>query len=210
MFKIITVLLAASSSVLAKHGNPGPAPITATETLYATLDWSWSGNNYDIKTLENNLVYTIKQKVFSIGHDFEIYNVTGTQVAKVEQKVFAWFGPKYDVSYIAADGSQKAASIQRRYSWGFPTAYKSFDITLDSGETFTTHGDILAWNFSIVANSDRRTVAQVDIKDHDFINLHWPGSQVYQIDTDTTRISDLFPMALLNIVEWLAKTSNNW
>lgn len=207
MFKLCSVLfLIASTQVLAKPSTP---PFTPSETMYATLDWSWSGNNYDIKTIDNNVRYRIKQKLISIGHDFAIENTTGTQVAKVEQQIFAWFGPKYLVSYNAPDGSKKTATIQRRYSWGFPTAYKSFNIYLGGGESYTTHGSLLAWKFTIVAN-DQKTVAKVEIKDHNFINLHWPGSQVFQIDTDTSRISNAFPMALLNIVEWLSKTSKQW
>lgn len=210
MLKLVSFLLLTSKHVISKKGSPTAPAFTPSEKLYATLDWSWSGNDYEVKSIDKNLRFKIKQKVISIGHDFEIENAAGSRIAKVDEDILTLLGPKYKVSFTDSNGSQKTARINRQYSWGFPTAYKSFDISIDGGESFTTHGDILAWKFSIAANNDGKTVAKVEIQGQDFVKINFPGAQVYEIGTDTSRISNTIPMALLNIVQWLARSSKSW
>lgn len=54
------------------------------------------GDKFSIYDVNGNEVYTVKGEVFTLGKRLHLYDTSGNEIAYIEQKVFT-FLPKYDV-----------------------------------------------------------------------------------------------------------------
>ena len=107
------------------------------------------GAKYDVWDIEGNPVYHVCGEVFSLGRVLHILDMNDNEVASVEQRIFT-FGPKYDV-YC---GSELRATISKQLFTFIGSHY-----TIE-GTDWEVEGAPLSHEFSIVDGSGNE-VAQI-------------------------------------------------
>jgi uncharacterized protein YxjI len=209
------------SSLPAREGSVRSLDMTSSlSTLWATLNWSFDTNSYTIKDLNDTLKYKIDQHFFSWGHDFDINDANDKMITECDQhnsfNPMSWIKRKYNMIYEHEDGTKRKGTIERDWSFGFGTKWQSFNIVLEDGRKYRTHGDYFQWKFQISqlevidGKEVEKEVSKVQIEGQDFVRKRFPGLQAYRIETDTTRIPITIPLAIVNIVEQFSKQKDGY
>ncbi len=108
----------------------------------------------------------IKQKVFTIGDNFEVFDENQNTVFKVNGELFRMLS-KF---HLKDSNGNEIFTIERRFSFGYSYEIKtggrtvaiikkqmaffnaSFDIQAFTGDTFLADGNIFGWDFTITKN----------------------------------------------------------
>lgn len=100
------------------------------------------GDKYDVYDEAGNVYYDVKSELFTIGAKIHVNNVQGQELYYIKRKItFAL------ARYEIYRGSYLCAVIQQQFSFFKPRLV----ITSDYGE-FEVQGDFMDWNFEIVKN----------------------------------------------------------
>lgn len=99
--------------------------------------FSWK-ESYDVFDESQKLLYTVRGKVISLGHEIRICDPSGKEVAYIHQKVWSFFD-KYEI-YL---GGTLAGTIKEKFSFVHPKYSVDFmDCHID--------GDIMGWNYQML------------------------------------------------------------
>lgn len=107
--------------------------------------FSWN-DKFTVMDEFGNDKYYIEGEFFSLGKKLHIYDITGNEVASIQQKVWS-FLPRY---YVFANGMQ-VAEIVKEFSFLFPR-YSIAGLGWDINGSFTAHDyEITKSGFPIVS-----------------------------------------------------------
>lgn len=99
--------------------------------------FSW-GDTYDVYDEMGNVRYEVKPQWFSIGHQLHVFEKkTGREVGSIHQHFFA-FTPGFD---IVIDG-QKVGVVKRRFTFFTPT----YDVDFRG---WKCTGDLFGWDYQV-------------------------------------------------------------
>ena len=103
--------------------------------------FSW-GDTYDVYDEWGNARYYVKGKVFSLGHQIYVYEKkTGKEVGSIHQHLLA-FTPGFD---IVING-QKMGVVKRRFTLFVP----KYDVDFRG---WTCEGDLFGWDYRVMQGS---------------------------------------------------------
>ena len=123
------------------------------------------GDNFSIVDVSGNDMFNVEGKIFSIGNKLRIYDMNNNEVAYIEQKLFKLL-PEYNI-YL---NGNYAARMKKQ----FTLFNNKFDIDSNMGN-YEIKGDFFAHDFSIMKNGD--VVTQV--------SKQWLSfGDTYEIDID--------------------------
>ncbi len=103
--------------------------------LFKQRLFSWF-DSYDIYTETGDTIYTVKGQ-FSWGHCLKIFDVNGTEIATLKERVFT-FMPKFEM-YL---GAYKIGEIHKEFSWLKP----KYNIDCNGWQV---EGNFWEWDYSI-------------------------------------------------------------
>ena len=103
--------------------------------------FSW-GDTYDVYDEWGNARYYVKAEIFTLGHQIHVYEKqTGREVGSIHQHLFA-FTPGFD---IVMDG-QRVGVIKKR----FALFSQTYDVDFRG---WTREGDIFKWDYQVMQGS---------------------------------------------------------
>ncbi|KNF07757.1 protein of unknown function DUF567 [Gottschalkia purinilytica] len=110
------------------------------------------GDNFNIEDEFGNPRFQVIGKVFSLGDKLSVYNMNGDELFYIEQKLLR-FLPEYSIY----KGQELVAKIKKKL-----TFFRSEFMIESIYGNFEIHGDIIAYNFYITKNGE--TIATVNKK----------------------------------------------
>jgi uncharacterized protein YxjI len=103
--------------------------------------FSW-GDTYDVYDEWGNVRYYVEAEIFAIGHQIHVYEKqTGREVGSIHQHFFA-FTPGFD---IVMDG-QRVGVIKKR----FTLFSQTYDVDFRG---WTCEGDVFKWDYQVMQGS---------------------------------------------------------
>lgn len=110
------------------------------------------GDNFSIKDVSGNDIFNVQGKIFSMGNKLRIYDMNNNEIVYIEQKLFK-FLPEYSI-YL---NGIYAAKVKKEFTF----FSNRFDIDSNMGN-YEIEGDFFAHDFSIMKNGS--TIAEVSKK----------------------------------------------
>ena len=147
------------------------------------------GSHYQIRDEADNLVFSVKGKILSFGHDLTIENANGMPVARIQQRLLN-FMPTFDLIL----GGKHFAKITKKFSW----FKKCFLLDVPGPNDYDIEGNF--WNYEYEFRRKSGVVAKVSRK---FFSL----TDVYGVEM----LNSEDPIAVLSavVVIDLCNQSNN-
>ena len=98
--------------------------------------FSW-GDSYDVYDETGDARYFVKGKVFSLGHQIHVFDkVTGQEVGAIKQRLLTWL-PKFDIMI----NGNIVGTISREFTFLKPKYHVDF-------RGWEVDGDFLGWDYS--------------------------------------------------------------
>lgn len=135
-------------------------------------------SHYQIRDAADNLVFSVKGKMLSFGHDLTIENANGMPVARIQQRLLN-FMPTFDLIL----GDKHFAKITKKFTW----FKKRFLLDVPGPNDYDIEGDF--WNYEYEFRRKSGVVATVSRK---FFSL----TGVYGVDM----LDSEDPIAVLSTV----------
>lgn len=101
--------------------------------------FSW-GDTYDIYDEQGNEKYLVKEEVFTFGHPLHVYDRAGREIGSVNEVPFS-IPRKYEIVM----GGVHRGSIQKRFS----LFVQKYDIDFNG---WYVEGDFLDWDYEVYSN----------------------------------------------------------
>lgn len=98
--------------------------------------FSW-GDTYDIYDEAGNVRYMVKAEVFAFGHQLHIFDSVGNEIGQIHQKIFT-FMPQFEIVI----GGRICGTIYKRFSFFTP----KYDIDFND---WHVEGDFLGWDYDV-------------------------------------------------------------
>ncbi len=98
--------------------------------------FSW-GDTYDIYDEMGSVKYVVKAEVFSFGHQLHVYDVMGNEVGKVSQKLLT-FLPRFEIEM----NGQVCGTISKQFTFFKPR----YDVDFNG---WRVEGDFLNWEYYV-------------------------------------------------------------
>lgn len=98
--------------------------------------FSW-GDTYDIYDEYGNVKYLVKAEVFSFGHQLHVYDAYGNEIGQIHQKLFT-FMPKFEIEM----GGRVLGTISRVITFFKP----EYEIDFNG---WYVKGDFLGWEYDV-------------------------------------------------------------
>ncbi|MGN1015114.1 MAG: LURP-one-related/scramblase family protein [Butyricicoccus sp.] len=98
--------------------------------------FSWT-DSYDVYDEQGEVRYFVKADLLSLGHRLHVYNAAGSEVGRIQEKVFRLL-PEFE---IIMDGAVKG-TIQKKFAFFKP----KYDISFHGWQA---EGDFLGWNYDV-------------------------------------------------------------
>ena len=98
--------------------------------------FSW-GDKYDIYDETGNAKYFVQSEIFSFGHQLHVFDVFGNEIGQIHQKLFT-FTPTFE---IVVNGNVYG-KIQKRFTF----FSKEYDIDFNG---WYVEGDFLGWEYNV-------------------------------------------------------------
>lgn len=98
--------------------------------------FSW-GDTYDIYDENGNAKYLVKAKIFSFGHQLYVYDMYGNEIGSVHQQLFT-FRPKFDIVM----GGRTCGTIVKQFTF----FKQEYDIDFNG---WHVDGDFMAWDYDV-------------------------------------------------------------
>ncbi len=107
------------------------------------------GDKYNIFDAEGNLVYSVKGQIFSFAPKFFMYDEFGNELFMIQKKLMALMG-KYEIY----ENGFLSAVVSREFTFFKP----KLNVESNTGR-YSINGDFFSWDFDI--QNDGKRVAQV-------------------------------------------------
>ncbi len=114
--------------------------------LFKQRMFSWF-DSYDIYSEDGRVLYTVKGQP-AWGHCLKIFDMAGSEIATVKQKLFSWY-PCFEM-YL---GGYYIGSIRKQFSFFKPC----YNIDCNG---WRVKGDFFEWNYSIIG-TEGQNIANV-------------------------------------------------
>lgn len=101
--------------------------------------FSW-GDTYDIYDEAGNVKYIVKAEIFAFGHQLHVYDANNNEIGQVREKLFT-FTPKFE---IVMDDIVKG-TIEKEWTFFIP----KYDIDFNG---WHVEGDFFNWNYEVYEN----------------------------------------------------------
>lgn len=98
--------------------------------------FSW-GDSYNIYDEQGNVRYTVKSEIFALGHQLHVFDAMGNEIGKISQRVFTLM-PIFDIE--ATNGIR--GSIQRKFTFLQP----KYEVDYNG---YRVEGDFLGWEYDV-------------------------------------------------------------
>ncbi len=98
--------------------------------------FSW-GEKFDIYDEQGNVKYFVKGEIFSLGHQLHVYDKFENEIGGVHQQLLT-FLPKYDIVM----GGQKRGTIVKQFTF----FKQQYDVDFNG---WHVDGDFLDWNYDV-------------------------------------------------------------
>jgi uncharacterized protein YxjI len=147
------------------------------------------GDNFIIKDVSGNEVFNVEAKIFSMGNKLKIYDMNNNELVYIEQKLFK-FLPEYDI-YL---NGNYAAKVKKEFTF----FSNRFDIESNMGN-YEIEGDFFAHDFFITKNGS--TTAE--------INKRWVSwGDAYEININEQE-NYAFILALVIVIDQVLHDNKN-
>ena len=100
--------------------------------------FSW-GDTYDIYDENGNVKYMVKAEVFAFGHQLHVYDAGGNEIGQVSQQLLT-FMPKFEI----AMGGRVLGTICKKFTFFTP----KYEIDFNG---WRVEGDFLGWDYDVYA-----------------------------------------------------------
>ncbi|MBO5097463.1 MAG: LURP-one-related family protein [Agathobacter sp.] len=109
--------------------------------------FSW-GDTYDIYDEQGNEKYLVKEETFTFGHPLHVFDKQGREIGCVNEVPFS-FSHEYEITI----GGVRRGSIHKRFTLFF----QKYDVDLNG---WYVEGDFLDWDYDVYSNG--RVVAHIN------------------------------------------------
>lgn len=109
--------------------------------------FSW-GDTYDIYDEAGNVKYVVKAEIFAFGHQLHVYDALGNEVGRINQKLLTLM-PQFE---ITVEGRMRG-TIKKQFTFFVP----KYDIDYNG---WHAEGDMLGWNYEVY--SGHRAIMHVN------------------------------------------------
>ncbi len=109
--------------------------------------FSW-GDTYDIYDEAGNVKYVVKAELFAFGHQLHVYDALGNEVGQINQKLLTLM-PQFE---ITVEGRMRG-TIKKQFTFFVP----KYDIDYNG---WHAEGDMLGWNYEVY--SGHRAIMHVN------------------------------------------------
>ena len=101
--------------------------------------FSW-GDTYDIYDENGNAKYLVKAEIFAFGHQLHIFDMTGKEIGQIHEQIFTLM-PRFDIVI----GGQVCGTIHKQFTLFTP----KYDIDFNG---WYAEGDFLGWDYNVYAD----------------------------------------------------------
>lgn len=98
--------------------------------------FSW-GDTYDIYDEAENIKYVVKAEIFAFGHQLHVYDAFGNEIGQINQKIFTLM-PQFD---IVVNG-RLCGTIHKEFTFFKP----KYNIDFNG---WRAEGDFFGWDYSV-------------------------------------------------------------
>ena len=106
------------------------------------------GEKFDIYDEQGNVKYFVKGEIFSFGHQLHVYDMNDNEIGSVHEKIFS-FPKQFE---IVMNGATRGY-ITKQFTFFF----QKYDIDFNG---WTVDGDFLDWNYEVYSNG--RPIIQIN------------------------------------------------
>lgn len=100
--------------------------------------FSW-GDTYDIYDEAGNVKYVVKAEIFSFGHQLHVYDAFNNEVGQINQKLFT-FLPQFEIQI----GGRLCGTISKQFTLFSP----KYEIDFNG---WRIEGNFLGWDYDVYA-----------------------------------------------------------
>lgn len=143
------------------------------------------GDNYEIKTEEEKLAYTVKGKFLSFGNKLDVFDHAGKNVAFIEQKLLSMMP-----CYRLYKGGLMFAEVMQKFAW----FKKNFLLDVPGPNDYTIKGDF--WGHKYKFYRSGKVVARVDKKMFSWADSY--GVDIIEGEDDLSIISTVIIIDLVS------------
>lgn len=108
------------------------------------------GDKYDIFDFQNQPIFHVRSHPFAFGNKLDLMDMSGNMLARIQQRMFS-IPSEYDI----LQGDEIVAIVKKQL---FSLFNPRFDVT-GPGGIYEMEGDWINWNYSIRTHG--RTIAQI-------------------------------------------------
>ena len=148
--------------------------------------FSW-GDTYDIYDENGNEKYLVKEETFTFGHPLHVYDTRGQEIGCVNEVPFS-FSHEYEIII----GGVRRGSIHKRFTLFF----QKYDVDLNG---WYVEGDFLDWDYDVYSNG--RVVAHINKE-----WLTWGDSYCLDIADPA---DEILALAVVLTIDCVAEARNN-
>ncbi|MDD7984501.1 LURP-one-related family protein [Lentisphaera marina] len=143
------------------------------------------GDNYEIKTEDEKLAYTVKGKFLSFGNKLDVFDHSGKNVAFIEQKLLSMMP-----CYRLYKGGLMFAEVMQKFAW----FKKNFLLDVPGPNDYTIKGDF--WGHKYKFYRSGKVVARVDKKMFTWADSY--GVDIVEGEDDLSIISTVIIIDLVS------------
>lgn len=103
--------------------------------------FSW-GDTYDIYDEEGNVRYVVKAEIFAFGHQLHVYDSYNNEVGRISQKLLTLM-PQFEIEVRG----EKCGTISKEFTFFHP----KYDIDYNG---WHAEGDFWGWNYDVYRGSN--------------------------------------------------------
>lgn len=148
--------------------------------------FSW-GDTYDIYDEEGNAKYLVKAEIFSFGHQLHVYDASENEIGSVHQKLFT-FLPKFEI-VIHGD---LCGTITKQFTF----FTQEYDIDFNG---WHVEGDFFSWDYEVYEGD--RSIIHISKEP-----FHWGDTYVIDIENPA---DELMGMMLVIAIDAANCTHND-
>lgn len=100
------------------------------------------GDNFEVFDEYQNTVFKVSGQLFSFLSKFHLKDTSGNEIFSIEKRIS--FGPQYEIK----NGGRTVALIKKQIAF----FNANFDIHAFTGDTFVVDGNVFGWDFTITKN----------------------------------------------------------
>ncbi|MBQ7775485.1 MAG: hypothetical protein IJ379_06140 [Lachnospiraceae bacterium] len=147
--------------------------------------FSW-GDTYDIYDEMGNVKYEVRAEIFAFGHQMHVYDTQGNEIGKVSQRLLTLM-PQFDIEM----SGQVRGTISKQFTFFMPR----YDIDFNG---WRVEGDFLGWDYDVYSGCSKI----IHITKEPF---HWGDTYVIDIANPEDELMGLMLVVAIDA----ANCSNN-